>query len=191
MRMEHRNIFSSQLVLRLLCVFCVYLYVCTYLSISLSALTYHMLNKYFMYMAAMRPYLNRLRQFRQQLQWVVQHSYNFEMDTEKQRKRRYDARLAESGNTRSEQLLMVPTELLTNREWLPGELLSGSERWRPAWFLDILFSLNLELWNQHTHVQLINYQGCCSPIYGCQKGLGPKLQAQRMLPKNCIVPWII
>ena len=50
------------------------------------------------------------------------------MDTEKQRKRRYDARLAESGNARSEQLLMVPTESLTNREWLPGELLSGSER---------------------------------------------------------------
>jgi len=50
------------------------------------------------------------------------------MDTEKQRKHGHnDVRLAESGNTRSEQLLMMPTELLTNREWLPGELLSGSE----------------------------------------------------------------
>ena len=29
------------------------------------------------------------------------------------------------------------TESLTNREWLPGELLSGSERQRPSWFLDM------------------------------------------------------
>jgi len=40
------------------------------------------------------------------------------MDTEKQRQRRRDdARLTESGNARSEQLLVVPTESLTNREW--------------------------------------------------------------------------
>jgi len=57
------------------------------------------------------------------------------MDTEKQRQRRCDkGRLTESGNARSEQLLVMPTELLTNREWLPGELLSGSECWRPNWF---------------------------------------------------------
>jgi len=31
----------------------------------------------------------------------------------------------ESGNARSEQLLMMLTELPTNREWLPGELLNG------------------------------------------------------------------
>ena len=41
------------------------------------------------------------------------------MDTEKQRQhRRDDVRLTESGNTRSEQLLVVPTESLTNRVWL-------------------------------------------------------------------------
>jgi len=41
------------------------------------------------------------------------------MDTEKQRQcRRDDARLTESGNASSEQLLMVPTESLTNRVWL-------------------------------------------------------------------------
>ena len=41
------------------------------------------------------------------------------MDTEKQRQRRRDdVRLTESRNTRSEQLLVVPTELLTNRVWL-------------------------------------------------------------------------
>jgi len=51
------------------------------------------------------------------------------MDTDKQRQRRRDGvRLTESGNARSEQLLVVPTELLTNREWLPGELLNGLER---------------------------------------------------------------
>ena len=51
------------------------------------------------------------------------------MDTEKQRQRRRDnARPTESENARSEQLLVMPTESLTNREWLPGELLGGSER---------------------------------------------------------------
>ena len=55
------------------------------------------------------------------------------MDTEKQRQhRRDDVRLTESGNARTEQLLVVPTELLTNRERLPGELLNGSERRRPG-----------------------------------------------------------
>jgi len=50
------------------------------------------------------------------------------MDTEKQTQSRHDnARFTESGNARSQQLLMMPTELLTNREWLPGELLSGLE----------------------------------------------------------------
>jgi len=39
------------------------------------------------------------------------------MDTEKQKQRRCNStRLTESGNARSKQLLMVPTELLTNRE---------------------------------------------------------------------------
>jgi len=59
------------------------------------------------------------------------------MDTEKWRQLRHDgARLTESGNFRSEQLLVVPTESLTNKQWLLGELLSGSERQRPGWFLD-------------------------------------------------------
>jgi len=63
------------------------------------------------------------------------HSYEFEMDTEKQRQSRCDdTRLTESGNARSEQLLVMPTELLSNREWLPGELLSGLERRRRGWF---------------------------------------------------------
>ena len=48
-------------------------------------------------------------------------------------------RLTESGNARSEQLLVMPTESLSNREWLPGELLNGSEHQRPGWFLDMKY----------------------------------------------------
>ena len=62
------------------------------------------------------------------------------MDTEKQRQRRHDdVRLTESRNANSEQLLVVPTESLTNRKWLPGELLNGLECRRPSWFLDIKY----------------------------------------------------
>jgi len=51
------------------------------------------------------------------------------MDTEKQRQCRRDGgRLTKSRKVRSEQLLVMPTELLINRQWLLGELLSGSER---------------------------------------------------------------
>ena len=53
------------------------------------------------------------------------------METEKQRQHRHnDARLTDSRDARSEQLLVMPTESLSNREWLPGEFLSGSERRR-------------------------------------------------------------
>ena len=62
------------------------------------------------------------------------------MATEKQRQRRHDGvRLIENRTARREQLLVMPTESLTNREWLPGELLSGLERRRPAWFLDLKY----------------------------------------------------
>ena len=61
------------------------------------------------------------------------------MDTEKQRQRRRDgARLTENGNARSEQLLVVPKESLTNRQRLLGDLLSGSERRRPSWFFRLV-----------------------------------------------------
>jgi len=61
------------------------------------------------------------------------------MDTEKQTQCRHDDRLTESGNARTEQLLVVPTESLTKREWLPGEFLNGSECRRPGWFLDMKY----------------------------------------------------
>ena len=51
------------------------------------------------------------------------------MDTEKQRQCRCDdVRLTKSGIARSKQLLVMPTESLADREWLPGEFLSESER---------------------------------------------------------------
>ena len=46
--------------------------------------------------------------------------------------RRDDLRLTESGDSKSEQLFVMPTEsLLINGEWLPGELLNVK---RPAGF---------------------------------------------------------
>jgi len=62
------------------------------------------------------------------------------MDTEKQRQRRRDdARLTESGNARSEQLNTrgAYSNRVANRRSLA--CLSGSERWRPGWFLDMKY----------------------------------------------------
>ena len=47
----------------------------------------------------------------------------FEIDSKKQRQRRRDgARLTEIESTRGKQILLMPTEPLTNGEWLPGEV---------------------------------------------------------------------
>ena len=47
----------------------------------------------------------------------------FKIDSKKQRQRRHDcARLTESESTRGKQIVLMPTEPLTNREWLPGEV---------------------------------------------------------------------
>ena len=58
-------------------------------------------------------------------------------------------RLTESENARSEQLLVMPTQLLTNREWLPGELLSGSN-------VEGLADLNIRLVSLHFALTLIH-----------------------------------
>ena len=52
----------------------------------------------------------------------------------------------------------MPTESLTNREWLPGELLSGLERRSPGWFLDMNIGLvfllqSLGTWPTNTTTQ--------------------------------------
>jgi len=75
------------------------------------------------------------------------------MDIKKQRQRRRDdVRLAESGNARSDQLLMMPTESLTGQQTEFGLSidtihsgvysiygLSGSERRRLGWLLDMKY----------------------------------------------------
>ena len=49
-----------------------------------------------------------------------------EWDAEKQRQCKHNSvRLTESGNARSKQLLVMPTESLTDWEGLPGEFFSG------------------------------------------------------------------
>ena len=60
------------------------------------------------------------------------------MDTEKQRRRRRDdARLTESGNARSEQLNTCGAYRVANQQSLA--CLSGSERRRPGWILDMKY----------------------------------------------------
>ena len=60
------------------------------------------------------------------------------MDTEKQRQhRRDDVRLTESGNARSEQLNTRGAYRVANQQSLA--CVSGSERRRPSWFLDMKY----------------------------------------------------
>ena len=83
------------------------------------------------------------------------------MDTEKQRQRRRDdARLTESGNARSEQLSTRGAYSVANEQ--SSACLSGSERRRPGWFLDmkyqtcsisryIVYIVIPKIFRQHTH----------------------------------------
>jgi len=66
------------------------------------------------------------------------------MDTEKQRQRRRDdARLTESGNARSEQLNTRGAYRVAYQQSLA--CLSGSERRRPGWFLDMKYQTCFQL----------------------------------------------
>ena len=66
------------------------------------------------------------------------YSYDFEMDTEKQRQHRCDdARLTESGNARIKQLNTRGAYRVANQQSLA--CLSVSERRRPGWFLDMKY----------------------------------------------------
>ena len=65
------------------------------------------------------------------------------MDTEKQgQHRRDDARLTESGNARSDQLNTHGAYKVANQQSLA--CLSGSERQRPGWFLDMKYQTCFE-----------------------------------------------
>ena len=101
---------------------------------------YHVRNNYVTYIVAMRPYFSRLcdSALRRLLCVAAMSSYDFELDTEKQRQsRRDDARLTESGNARSEQLNTRGANRVANQQSLA--CLSGSERRRPGWFLDMKY----------------------------------------------------
>ena len=121
--------------------------------------TYHVRNNYITYIVAMRPY-SRLRQFRRLLcvaamSSLPQLSYDFEIDTEKQRQRRRDdARLTQSGNARSEQLNTRGAYRVANQQSLA--CLSGSERRRPGWFLDMKY--------QTCFVYDFNHNSFCSGL---------------------------
>ena len=103
--------------------------------LSFCVCTYHVHNNYVTDIVAMQRSLSRLRQFRWLLSVATVISlaqYEFEMETEKQRQCRHnDAK--KRAATRD--AYRVAKE--RNREWLPGELLNGSERLRPCWLLDM------------------------------------------------------
>jgi len=89
--------------------------------------TYHVHNNYITYIVAMRPYFtvnfgNLDGCCVAAISRVVYHSYDFEMDTEKQRQRRCDeAGLTESGNARTKQLNTrgaYRVAITGNRVWL-------------------------------------------------------------------------
>ena len=94
-------------------------------------------NKYVTYITAMQLYFSRL--WIRQLLWkwstgVATTSSLARLwvrDTEKQKQCRHNgARLTNRWNARSEQLLVMPTELLTDWEWLPaGDLQNAQKVW--------------------------------------------------------------
>ena len=78
------------------------------------------------------------------------------MDTEKQRQRRRgDARLTESRNVRSEQLNTRGCYRVANQQSLA--CLSGSERRRPGWFVDMKYQTCFIMLCKSSKIRTINY----------------------------------
>ena len=69
-----------------------------------------------------------------------------------------DARLTKSGNSRSKQLLVSPTEQLTDWEWLSGEPLNGLN---VSFFFSYLFSFA----NSRSTISLLHYHVLLVVIY--------------------------
>ena len=144
----------DRLVLRLLRGFrvCIYIYIC------MCVRTYHVRNNYVTYNCCHATLLQSTSAIDldgcfPQLLGVVYHSYDFEMGTEKQRQRTRDgARLTESGNTRSEQLNTHGAHRVANQQSLA--CLSGSERRRPGWFLDMKY----QTCSSHRNLSAIDQQ---------------------------------
>jgi len=76
-----------------------------------------------MYIVAMRPLVD-FSNSDGYLLCVAHLAMNLIDNKRQSQRRRNNARLTESGNARSEQLLVMPTESLNDREWVPVELLS-------------------------------------------------------------------
>ena len=101
----------------------------------------------------MRPSVDfSMRQFRRLL-WVASlPQLRLQDGTEKQRQRiRDDARLTESRNARSEQLLVVPTVSLTNRVWLEWIRTSKDRLFFRYEISDLFFAVPLFLHLVHVH----------------------------------------
>ena len=119
-----------------------------YLLVGLCIPTYHVCNNHIhfvMWLYFSQPWMAALNTCIATMSSLAQ---LWVWDTEKQRQHRCDdARLTKSGNIRNGQLLMMPTELLTNREWLQGKLLSGSECSKAQlFFLDMKYQACSSIW---------------------------------------------
>ena len=82
------------------------------MSVCLHIYAYHVHNNYIMYTVAMQLHLDRLDDcFEFWCSYYEWHSYEFEILRSRSN---VDVRITESGNARSEQLFVMPTEQLTN-----------------------------------------------------------------------------
>ena len=80
---------------------------------------------------------------------------------------------------------------LTNRVWLSGELLSGSERRRPGWFLDMKCQTCLSvdpygLWSFLTQYSL--QSACCSVLDRTQPHSQDAWEERKMRPGKKVRP---
>ena len=115
---------------------------------GLCVCTYHMRNKHVIIL----PPCN--------LTWAgltaaMQFEYSTGVATLSTSRGNVDVRLTKSGETRSEQLLVMPTEQLIDWEWLPKEHLNGLEcSRRSGWILDMKYQTCLPMGIQ---VHPLNY----------------------------------
>ena len=113
------------------------------------------------------------------------------MDTEKQGQHRCDyARLTEGGNARSEQLNTRSAYRVANQQSLA--CLSGSERRRPGWFLDMKYQtcslwINLVLLRFDEHIfALVQHRYCNTTIVAAIRNMTicHNMTALLSLPRN-------
>ena len=81
--------------------------------------------------------------------------------------------------------ILMPTELLTNREWL----LSGLECRRPGWFLDMKYQTHITLKMSDTHTN--TYCTCMCPTARCwgMTCMGPFGYCESRAHRSYVMPW--